>query len=60
LSSTENFGGTRHLIVIANARRSRAIAVNPDGTVADANGDGLVNETDRELLPPTDLVERAH
>jgi len=39
---------------------SRAIALNPDGTVADANGDGLVNETDRELLPPTDLVERAH
>ena len=39
---------------------SRAIALNPDGTVADANGDGLVNETDRTLLPPTDLVERAH
>jgi glycerophosphoryl diester phosphodiesterase len=39
---------------------SRAIALNPDGTVADANGDGLVNETDRQLLPPTDLVERAH
>ena len=29
---------------------SRAIALNPDGTVGDANGDGLVNETDRELL----------
>ena len=39
---------------------SRAIALNPDGTVADANGDGLVDETDRALLPPTDLVERAH
>jgi glycerophosphoryl diester phosphodiesterase len=39
---------------------SRAIALNPDGTVADANGDGLVDERDRELLPPTDLVERAH
>jgi glycerophosphoryl diester phosphodiesterase len=39
---------------------SRAIVVNPDGTPGDANGDGLVNETDRELLPPTDLVERAH
>ena len=39
---------------------SLAIALNPDGTVADANGDGLVNETDRQLLPPTDLVERAH
>jgi glycerophosphoryl diester phosphodiesterase len=39
---------------------SRAIALNPDGTVADANGDGVVNETDRELIPPTDLVRRAH
>jgi glycerophosphoryl diester phosphodiesterase len=39
---------------------SRAIALNPDGTVADANGDGLVNETDRQLLPATDLVERTH
>jgi glycerophosphoryl diester phosphodiesterase len=39
---------------------SRAIALNPDGTVADANGDGLVNETDRTLLPPTDLIDRAH
>jgi glycerophosphoryl diester phosphodiesterase len=39
---------------------TRAIALNPDGTAADANGDGLVNDTDRALLPPTDLVERAH
>jgi glycerophosphoryl diester phosphodiesterase len=39
---------------------SRAIALNPDGTVADANGDGAVDETDRKLLPPNDLVERAH
>jgi glycerophosphoryl diester phosphodiesterase len=39
---------------------SRAIALHPDGTVADANGDGLVDERDRVLLPPTDLVERAH
>jgi glycerophosphoryl diester phosphodiesterase len=39
---------------------SRAIALNPDGTVADANGDGVVDERDRTLLPPTDLVERAH
>jgi glycerophosphoryl diester phosphodiesterase len=39
---------------------SRAIALNPDGSVADANGDGLVDERDRVLLPPTDLVERAH
>ena len=39
---------------------TRALATNPDGTAADANGDGLVNDTDRALLPPTDLVERAH
>jgi glycerophosphoryl diester phosphodiesterase len=39
---------------------SRAIALNPDGTPADANGDGAVNEADREALPPTDLIERAH
>jgi glycerophosphoryl diester phosphodiesterase len=39
---------------------SRAIVVNPDGTVGDANGDGVVDERDRTLLPPTDLVERAH
>jgi glycerophosphoryl diester phosphodiesterase len=39
---------------------SRAIALNPDGSVADANGDGVVDERDRVLLPPGDLVERAH
>jgi glycerophosphoryl diester phosphodiesterase len=39
---------------------SAALAVNPDGTAADANGDGLVNDADRKLLPPTDLVARAH
>jgi glycerophosphoryl diester phosphodiesterase len=39
---------------------SRAIALNPDGSVADANGDGVVDERDRTLLAPTDLVERAH
>jgi glycerophosphoryl diester phosphodiesterase len=37
-----------------------AIVVNPDGTVGDANGDGAVNDTDRKLLEPTDLVDRAH
>lgn len=26
----------------------------------DANGDGKINESDRRLLPPTDLVRRAH
>jgi glycerophosphoryl diester phosphodiesterase len=30
------------------------------GACADANGDGKVDERDRVLLPPTDLVERAH
>ena len=37
-----------------------AIRLNPDGTVADVNGDGVVNEQDRKLLPPTDLIDRAH
>ena len=37
-----------------------ALRLNPDGTVADANGDGDVDEQDRKLLPPTDLIERAH
>jgi glycerophosphoryl diester phosphodiesterase len=39
---------------------SRAIALKPDGTVADATGDDVVDERDRKLLPPTDLVQRAH
>jgi glycerophosphoryl diester phosphodiesterase len=37
-----------------------AVDINGDGTVGDENGDGQVNEADRKLLPPTDLVERAH
>jgi len=39
---------------------SAAIRLNADGTVADANGDGAVNEADRKLIAPTDLVQRAH
>jgi glycerophosphoryl diester phosphodiesterase len=39
---------------------SKAIKLNPDGSVADANGDGKVDEADRVLLPPTDLIARAH
>ncbi len=39
---------------------SEAVDLNGDGQVGDENGDGLVNEADRKLLPPTDLVERAH
>jgi glycerophosphoryl diester phosphodiesterase len=30
------------------------------GACSDINGDGKVNDADRHLLPPTDLVERAH
>jgi glycerophosphoryl diester phosphodiesterase len=39
---------------------SAAIRLNPDGTVADANGDGKVDDADRKLIPPTSLVQRAH
>jgi glycerophosphoryl diester phosphodiesterase len=39
---------------------SAAIKLNPDGTVADANGDGKVDEADLKALPPTDLIKRAH
>ncbi len=39
---------------------SKAIKLNPDGSVADANGDGKVNDTDRKALPPTSLISRAH
>ena len=37
-----------------------AIVLNADGTVGDANGDGAVDQRDRKLLAPTDLVKRAH
>ena len=37
-----------------------AIKLNPNGTVADANGDGKVDESDLKLLPPTDVIQRAH
>jgi glycerophosphoryl diester phosphodiesterase len=36
-----------------------AVDLNHDGTVGDENGDGKVDESDRALLPPTDLVQRA-
>jgi glycerophosphoryl diester phosphodiesterase len=39
---------------------SAAIKLNPDGSVADANGDGKVDEADLKALPPTDLIQRAH
>jgi glycerophosphoryl diester phosphodiesterase len=31
-----------------------------NGACADANGDGAVDERDRELLPPSDVVANAH
>jgi glycerophosphoryl diester phosphodiesterase len=37
-----------------------AVDLNHDGTIGDENGDGKVDESDRALLPPTDLVRRAH
>ena len=40
-------------------RSSKCITVVA-GACADANGDGKVNEADRVLLPPTDLIQRAH
>lgn len=33
---------------------------NKDGKADDINGDGLVNEADRKLLPPTDIIANAH
>jgi glycerophosphoryl diester phosphodiesterase len=40
-------------------RSSKCIEV-AGGACADTNGDGKVDEADRVLLPPTDLVQRAH
>ncbi len=40
--------------------RSSACIRIVGGACQDANGDGKVNEADRVLLPPTDLVQRAH
>ena len=37
-----------------------AVDINGDGKVGDENGDGKINEADRKLLPPTDLIRRAH
>jgi glycerophosphoryl diester phosphodiesterase len=37
-----------------------AVDLNQDGTVGDENGDGNTDEADRALLPPTNLVRRAH
>ena len=40
--------------------RSSACIKVQAGACMDANGDGKVNDADRALLPPTDLVARAH
>jgi glycerophosphoryl diester phosphodiesterase len=41
-----------------NSTACKALA--PTGGCADVNRDGLVNEADRVLLPPSGLIERAH
>jgi glycerophosphoryl diester phosphodiesterase len=37
-----------------------AVDLNGDGVIGDENGDGRIDEADRRLLPPTDLIDRAH
>jgi glycerophosphoryl diester phosphodiesterase len=37
-----------------------AVDLNDDGKIGDENGDGRVDEADRKVLPPTDLIRRAH
>ena len=37
-----------------------AVDSNGDGTVGDENGDGRIDESDRVLLGPTNLIQRAH
>ncbi len=39
---------------------SKGVDANKDGKPDDVNGDGLVNETDRTLLPASDVVKNAH
>jgi glycerophosphoryl diester phosphodiesterase len=39
---------------------SAAVDLNHDGKVGDENGDGNVDEADRVLLAPTNVVQRAH
>jgi glycerophosphoryl diester phosphodiesterase len=37
-----------------------AVDLNGDGVIGDENGDGRINEADRQLLPANDLIARAH
>jgi glycerophosphoryl diester phosphodiesterase len=37
-----------------------AADLNGDGTIGDENGDGRIDEADRKLLSPSDLIRRAH
>ena len=39
---------------------SRQVDANNDGKPDDLNGDGLIDERDRVLLPPSDVVKNAH
>lgn len=39
---------------------SKGVNANKDGKADDVNGDGLVNEADRTLLPASDVVKNAH
>jgi glycerophosphoryl diester phosphodiesterase len=39
---------------------TEAVDINGDGVVGDENGDGRVDEADRRLTAPSDLVQRAH
>ncbi|MCY7318091.1 MAG: glycerophosphodiester phosphodiesterase, partial [Ramlibacter sp.] len=39
---------------------SKQVDANNDGKPDDLNGDGLIDERDRVLLPPSDVVKNAH
>jgi glycerophosphoryl diester phosphodiesterase len=39
---------------------SRLVDANNDGQPDDLNGDGLIDERDRVMMPPTDVVKNAH
>jgi glycerophosphoryl diester phosphodiesterase len=39
---------------------SKGVDKNDDGKADDVNGDGAVDERDRTLMPPTDVVKNAH